>query len=119
MNSSATASYSWSGVWRAKTFPEGKQIVATIRMQPKNCFKRSFTTAAQLYTTLCPLPKILDERISDRSQTQSKMKRRFVIGAFGLLVLAFLSGIGFRSLRAADQDEDNGYSQIAMFAKAL
>src|SRR5437763_336515 len=47
------------------------------------------------------------------------MKRRFVIGAFGLLVLAILSGIGFRSLRAADQDDDNGYSQIAMFAKAV
>src|SRR5947207_16026311 len=88
-------------------------------MQPKNCFKRSFTTAAQPYTTLCPLPKILDERISERSQTQSKMKRRFIIGAFGLLVLAILSGIGFRSLRAADEDDDNGYSPLAMFEKAV
>src|ERR1700730_14270279 len=48
------------------------------------------------------------------------MKRRFVIGAFGLLVLAFLSGIAFHSLRAADQQEDDsGYSQIAIFAKAV
>src|SRR2546430_11967448 len=77
MNSSATASYSWSGVWRAKTFPEGKQIVAAIKMQPKNCLKRSFTTAAQPYTTLWPLPKILDERISDRSQTQIKDEAPF------------------------------------------
>ena len=47
------------------------------------------------------------------------MRRRIFIGAFGLLTLAFLSGIGFHSLRAADQDEDSGYSQIAIFARAV
>src|SRR2546423_1293097 len=47
------------------------------------------------------------------------MKRRILIGAFGLLVLALLFGIGFHSLRAADQDDDSGYSQIAIFAKAV
>ena len=52
-------------------------------------------------------------------QAQSKMKRRVLIGAFALLLLALLSGIGFHSLRAADQDDDSGYSQIAIFAKAV
>src|SRR3989442_4361945 len=47
------------------------------------------------------------------------MKRRILIGAFGLLVLALLFGIGFHSLRAADQDDDSGYSQITIFAKAV
>src|SRR5256886_3891808 len=49
----------------------------------------------------------------------SKMKRRLVIAAFGLLLAALLFGVGFRSLRAADQDDDAGYSQIAIFAKAV
>src|SRR5437868_13276498 len=57
--------------------------------------------------------------MSDRFQTQSKMKRRILIGAFGLLALALLFSIGFHSLFAADQDEDSGYSQIAIFAKAV
>src|SRR5437879_12370100 len=57
--------------------------------------------------------------MSDRLQAQSKMKRRILVGAFGLLLLALLSGIGFHSLRAADQDDDSGYSQIAIFAKAV
>src|ERR1700716_3668330 len=47
------------------------------------------------------------------------MKRRILIGAFGLLILALLSGIGFHTLRAADQEDDSGYSQIAIFAKAV
>src|SRR5438045_6701319 len=47
------------------------------------------------------------------------MKRRIVAGAFGLSVLALLFGIGFHGLRAADQDDDSGYSQIAIFAKAV
>src|SRR6266849_2491996 len=61
----------------------------------------------------------MDERVSDRFQAQSKMKRRILIGAFGLLALALLFSIGFHSLCAADQDEDSGYSQIAIFAKAV
>ncbi len=47
------------------------------------------------------------------------MKRRILFGVFGLLLLALLSGIGFQSLRGADQDDDSGYSQIAIFAKAV
>src|SRR5256712_6641135 len=57
--------------------------------------------------------------MSDRFQAQPKMKHRILIGAFGLLLLALLSGIGFHGLRAADQDDDSGYSQIAIFAKAV
>src|SRR5437773_10813287 len=57
--------------------------------------------------------------MSDRFQAQTKMKRRILIAAFCLLLLALLSGIGFHSLRAADQDDDSGYSQIAIFAKAV
>ena len=47
------------------------------------------------------------------------MKHRVLIGAFGLLVLGALFAIGFNSLRAADQDDDSGYTQIAIFAKAV
>ena len=47
------------------------------------------------------------------------MKRHFLIGSFGLLVLGSLFSIGFYSLRAADQDDDSGYNQIAIFAKAV
>src|SRR5437667_244774 len=57
--------------------------------------------------------------MSDRFQAQSKMKRRILIGAFGLLALVLLFSVGFHSLSAADQDEDSGYSQIAIFAKAV
>src|SRR6202165_4432519 len=57
--------------------------------------------------------------MSDRLQAQSKIKSRILVGAFGLLIVALLSGIGFHSFRAADQDDDSGYSQIAIFAKAV
>jgi carboxyl-terminal processing protease len=57
--------------------------------------------------------------MSDRLQAQTKMKRRILIGAFGLSILALLCGIAFHSLRAADQDEESGYSHIAIFAKAV
>ena len=45
------------------------------------------------------------------------MKRRILVGASSLLLLAVLFGIS--RLRAADQDDDSGYSQIAIFAKAV
>ena len=47
------------------------------------------------------------------------MKRRILIGALGLSLLIALFGISFHSLSAADQDDDSGYSQIAIFAKAV
>jgi carboxyl-terminal processing protease len=47
------------------------------------------------------------------------MKRRILFGTGGLIVIAVLFGVGFRSLSAADEEDDTGYSQIAMFAKAL
>ncbi|PYK30691.1 MAG: carboxyl-terminal protease [Verrucomicrobia bacterium] len=47
------------------------------------------------------------------------MKRRFVFGALGLIILGLLSALGIRELTAADQDDDSGYSQIAIFAKAV
>jgi len=45
------------------------------------------------------------------------MKRRILVGASSLLLLALLFGIS--RLRAADPDDDSGYSQIAIFAKAV
>jgi carboxyl-terminal processing protease len=54
-----------------------------------------------------------------RLQVWPDMKRRILFGTGGLIVVAVLFGIGFRSLSAADEDDDTGYSQIAMFAKAL
>src|SRR5207244_10609766 len=50
---------------------------------------------------------------------QSKMKRRILFGVFGLFPVALLFGIGVHTLRGADQDDDSGYSQIAIFAKAV
>src|SRR5205823_14540672 len=70
-------------------------------------------------TTLWPLPKILDERISERFRVH-QMKRRILFGAFAIATLALLFAVGFRGLRAAEQQQDDsGYSQIAMFAKAV
>ncbi len=50
-----------------------------------------------------------------------KMRRRFVLAICGcLLLLSILFGFGFHSLQAAtDEEEDNGYSQISIFAKAV
>jgi carboxyl-terminal processing protease len=47
------------------------------------------------------------------------MKRRILLGIFGLVVAGALLGVGFHSLRAADDEDDTGYSQVAIFAKAL
>src|SRR5690349_10812323 len=48
------------------------------------------------------------------------MKRRILIGAFGLVLVVVLCSISWRTLTAANPEEDDtGYSQIAIFAKAL
>jgi len=47
------------------------------------------------------------------------MKRHILVGTFGLVVVAVLGGIAFRTLAATNDEDDTGYSQIAMFAKAL
>ena len=47
------------------------------------------------------------------------MKRRIFLGALGFSFLIALFVFGFHELSAADQDDDSGYSQIAIFAKAV
>src|SRR5689334_19280391 len=47
------------------------------------------------------------------------MKRRILIGTFAVIVAALLCGISLRSFGAANDEDDTGYSQIAIFAKAL
>lgn len=47
------------------------------------------------------------------------MKRRIFFGAFGFSILLALFAFGFHKLSAADQEDDSGYSQIAIFAKAV
>ena len=48
------------------------------------------------------------------------MKRRLLFSTIaGLLAVNILLGVRFYSARAAGVDEDSGYSQIAVFAKAL
>jgi carboxyl-terminal processing protease len=47
------------------------------------------------------------------------MKRRILAGTFGLLLAAVLCGVAFRTLAATNNEDDTGYSQIAIFAKAL
>src|SRR6516164_4252627 len=47
------------------------------------------------------------------------MKRHFLIRSFGLLVLGSLFSTDFYSLCAADQDDDSGYIQFAIFAKSV
>src|ERR1051325_2695715 len=47
------------------------------------------------------------------------MKRRILLGTSSVALLALLLGVGLRTLRAEEQDDDTGYSQIALFAKAL
>ena len=56
--------------------------------------------------------------MSERFQDPIRMKRRILFGAIGLLVLGAFFGAGV--LRAVDQEEeDTGYNQIAIFAKAI
>src|SRR2546425_6690752 len=57
--------------------------------------------------------------MSDRFQAQSKMKRRILIGAFGLLALALLFGVHFHRAWAANEEDESGYSQISILAKAV
>jgi carboxyl-terminal processing protease len=48
------------------------------------------------------------------------MKRRLLLSTFALLiVLNILLGVRFYTARAADEDEDSGYVQISVFAKAV
>src|SRR3977135_2868727 len=51
---------------------------------------------------------------------KSNMRRRLLLSAFACLVLVnvFL-GVHFQHLRAANEEEDTGYSQISIFAKAM
>jgi carboxyl-terminal processing protease len=47
------------------------------------------------------------------------MKRRILLGTFGLVAVALVFAFEFHGLRAANEEDDTGYSQIAIFAKAL
>jgi len=48
------------------------------------------------------------------------MRRRFLFSTFAcLLLLGVFFGLRFQNLRAANDEEDNGYSQISIFAKAV
>src|ERR1700722_15778172 len=47
------------------------------------------------------------------------MKRRILIGTLGVVAVVGLCGISLRSLAATGDEDDTGYSQIAIFAKAL
>jgi carboxyl-terminal processing protease len=48
-----------------------------------------------------------------------KMRRSVVLSLLVCLLLFVCLGVRFHSARAANEDDDNGYSQIAIFAKAL
>src|SRR5947209_825094 len=54
-----------------------------------------------------------------RFPVRLEMKRRILIGTFSLVVAALLCGISLHSFGAATDEDDTGYSQIAIFAKAL
>src|ERR1700730_18156572 len=48
------------------------------------------------------------------------MRRRVLLSTFAcLLLLGVLFGLRFQNVRAANDEEDNGYSQISIFAKAV
>jgi carboxyl-terminal processing protease len=48
------------------------------------------------------------------------MRRRLILSTFACLVLInIFLGVHFHHLRAANEEEDNGYSQISIFAKAV
>ena len=48
------------------------------------------------------------------------MKRRLVLSTFvGLLFFNVLLGVHFHRAWAANEEEDSGYSQISIFAKAI
>ena len=47
------------------------------------------------------------------------MRRSLVLGVLVCLSSFVLVGVRFHNVRAANEDDDNGYSQISLFAKAL
>jgi carboxyl-terminal processing protease len=48
------------------------------------------------------------------------MRRRILLSTFAcLLLLGVFFGLHFQNVRAANDEEDNGYSQISIFAKAV
>src|SRR3954469_17740274 len=48
------------------------------------------------------------------------MKRRFLVGALGMaMVCALVFGARMHTARASDADDDSGYAQISLFAKAI
>src|SRR3984893_10628125 len=119
MNSSATASYSWSGVCRAKLFANDRKVAPATRAQPRIFFSLLVDTAAILVDALPVAKNFGMGECRALLQAQSQMKRRILLGTFSLVAVALVFAFEFRGLRAANDEDDTGYSQIAIFAKAL
>jgi carboxyl-terminal processing protease len=68
------------------------------------------------------LPKILEWANVEALHKRSKMKRRVILGTFALVVAGVFLSLAVLAVRAAEpaeEEDDTGYSQIAIFAKAL
>src|ERR1043166_6607881 len=107
MYSSATFSYSSSGVWRAKPSdaikqnPERKLARSKIFMPGRNRPLIAKKSACAMVAMVFGI----------------SMKQRALLTAIlGLLVFA---GTAWAASATGDGDDDNGYSQISIFAKAL
>src|SRR5437870_5376868 len=60
------------------------------------------------------------ERSFSRPNNRSQMQRRLLLSTFACLVfLSFLLGVRFYTAHAAGGDDDSGYAQISVFAKAV
>jgi carboxyl-terminal processing protease len=78
---------------------------------------------AQLSRRFARCQNFPDERLSGSLENANHpMKRRFALGTLlGLLLFALIFGSHLQRLRAAPKDEtdDNGYAQVAIFARAV
>src|SRR5438132_9011278 len=111
MYSSATASYSESGVCRAKAVAMGREIamVKKVRRRSFICGRQLVRAAQTVTDALRVAKKFRMSDCPDRSDGSINMRRHFFLTAFVcLLLFTVLFSLRFHSLGAANDEEDNG-----------
>src|SRR6266550_2524552 len=121
MYSSATASYSASATCAAKVSPQERHSATRERTNEEGfTIKAGFNGGAKLRQRFARCQKFPNERWSSCFQSWLNMRRPIVrLSLVSLLVLGVLSGIHAQEAQPGRDEEDNGYSQISIFAKAM
>ena len=121
MNSSATASYSCVRRLQGEAARDGSDRIAVADKRAAELVSSGLViTAAQLSRRFAPLPKIWNARWLQWSSASShEMKRRILLEHRPVRRCSSSCGAGFVAAGATNDEDDTGYSQIAIFAKAL